>query len=43
MPAIRDDHVFVEDTDAHVAYIAAGLGITAAHIGASTVGEFALE
>lgn len=43
MPTVREDRVFVEQGDTLVAYVAAGLGVTAAHISGSKVGEFALE
>jgi hypothetical protein len=43
MPTVREDRVFVEQGETLVAYVAAGLGITAAHISGSKVGEFALE
>jgi len=43
MPTVREDRVFVEQGETLVAYVAAGLGVTAAHISGSKVGEFALE
>jgi hypothetical protein len=43
MPTVREDRVFVEQGETLVAYVAAGLGVTAAHISGGKVGEFALE